>query len=43
MIGMTLNNGNNPATHFGKQMKKERLARGWTLREFSARTGSTSA
>jgi transcriptional regulator with XRE-family HTH domain len=39
MIDMTVNNGNNPATHFGKQMKKERLARGWTLREFSARTG----
>jgi transcriptional regulator with XRE-family HTH domain len=32
------NNGN-PAQHFGKQMKKERLARGWTLREFSARSG----
>jgi transcriptional regulator with XRE-family HTH domain len=29
----------NPATHFGRQMKKERLARGWSLREFAARTG----
>jgi transcriptional regulator with XRE-family HTH domain len=33
-----VNNGN-PALHFGKQMKKERQARGWTLREFSARSG----
>jgi hypothetical protein len=31
--------GGNPATHFGKQMKKERIARGWTLREMAARTG----
>ena len=31
--------GGNPATHFGRQMKKERLARGWTLRELAARTG----
>lgn len=36
---MTVNNDGNPATHFGRQMKKERLARGWSLREFSARTG----
>jgi transcriptional regulator with XRE-family HTH domain len=36
---MTVNNGGNPATHFGRQMKKERLARGWSLREFSMRTG----
>jgi transcriptional regulator with XRE-family HTH domain len=36
---MTVNNGGNPATHFGRQMKKERLAHGWSLREFSARTG----
>jgi transcriptional regulator with XRE-family HTH domain len=35
---MPVNNGN-PAQHFGKQMKKERMARGWTLREFSARSG----
>jgi hypothetical protein len=34
-------NGSNPATHFGKQMKKERAARGWTLREMAARTGIT--
>jgi transcriptional regulator with XRE-family HTH domain len=36
---MAANSGGNPATHFGRQMKKERLARGWSLREFSARTG----
>jgi Domain of unknown function (DUF5753)/Helix-turn-helix len=36
---MAAHNSGNPATHFGRQMKKERLARGWTLREFSARTG----
>ena len=36
---MAVNNGGNPATHFGRQMRKERLARGWSLREFSARTG----
>jgi transcriptional regulator with XRE-family HTH domain len=26
------------ATHFGRQMKKERLARGWSLQELSGRT-----
>jgi transcriptional regulator with XRE-family HTH domain len=36
---MSANNGNGAATHFGRQMKKERLAHGWSLREFSARTG----
>lgn len=39
MVDMSRNNGSNPATHFGKQMRKERLARGWSLREFSARSG----
>lgn len=29
----------NPATHFGRQVKKERLARGWSLPELSKRTG----
>src|ERR1035438_1413360 len=29
----------NPAQHFGKQMRKERLALGWSLREFAARSG----
>ena len=36
---MPANNGNSAATHFGRQMKKERLAHGWSLREFAARTG----
>jgi transcriptional regulator with XRE-family HTH domain len=36
---MTENSSSNPATHFGKQMRKERLARGWGLREFAALTG----
>lgn len=36
---MVLNSGGNPVTHFGRQMRKERLARGWSLREFAARTG----
>jgi transcriptional regulator with XRE-family HTH domain len=36
---MAINNGVSPSTHFGRQLKKERLAHGWTLREFSARTG----
>src|ERR1700733_8274104 len=31
--------GGNPAKHFGKQMQKERLARGWSLREFAAHAG----
>jgi hypothetical protein len=29
----------NPLTHFGKQVKKERLARGWSLPELGRRTG----
>lgn len=29
----------NPATHFGRQMQKERLARGWTLRDLARETG----
>jgi len=36
---VTVNNGNVAATHFGRQMRKERLAHGWSLREFNARTG----
>jgi len=36
---MALNNGNSVSTHFGRQMRKERLAHGWSLREFHARTG----
>jgi transcriptional regulator with XRE-family HTH domain len=39
MVHMTVNRDTNPATHFGRQMRKERMARGWSLREFAARTG----
>jgi transcriptional regulator with XRE-family HTH domain len=39
IVFMPANTGNSAATHFGRQMKKERLAHGWSLREFSARTG----
>jgi transcriptional regulator with XRE-family HTH domain len=39
MVSVTVNNSGNPATHFGKQMRKERTARGWTLRDFSSHTG----
>ncbi len=38
-MNMSVNNGNRASTHFGRQMKKERLAHGWSLREFAARTG----
>jgi transcriptional regulator with XRE-family HTH domain len=33
------NNGASPVTHFGRQMRKERLARGWSIHELSTRTG----
>jgi transcriptional regulator with XRE-family HTH domain len=33
------NSGTSAATHFGRQLKKERLAHGWGLRELSQRTG----
>lgn len=36
---MTVNNRNLATTHFGRQMRKERLAHGWSLREFCERTG----
>jgi hypothetical protein len=36
---MAGNNGNSAAGHFGRQMKKERLAHGWSLREFAERSG----
>jgi transcriptional regulator with XRE-family HTH domain len=31
-------NANSAATHFGRQMRKEREAHGWTLRDLAART-----
>jgi transcriptional regulator with XRE-family HTH domain len=39
MVPVAVNGGGNPATHFGRQMRKEREAHGWSLREFAARTG----
>lgn len=38
LVLMTGYTGVNPVTHFGRQMRKERLARGWSLREMHART-----
>jgi transcriptional regulator with XRE-family HTH domain len=39
IVGMAGNNGSNPATHFGRQLRKERLARGWSVHEFARRSG----
>lgn len=36
---MTGTHAGNPAQHFGRQMRKERLAHGWSLPELSGRTG----
>jgi transcriptional regulator with XRE-family HTH domain len=36
---MASNNGLGVATHFGRQVRKARTARGWTLRELSRRSG----
>ena len=36
---MTGNGGGNPVTHFGRQVRKERMARGWSIHELSRRTG----
>jgi len=36
---MSGNSNTSAATHFGRQLKKERLAHGWGLRELSQRTG----
>jgi transcriptional regulator with XRE-family HTH domain len=36
---MAGNSIGNPATHFGRQMRKERLAHGWSLHELARRTG----
>jgi len=36
---MSANNGSGAATHFGRQMRKERTTHGWSLREFAAHTG----
>jgi DNA-binding XRE family transcriptional regulator len=39
---MAGNNGGNPATHFGRQLRKERLSRGWSIHELAHRTGITA-
>jgi DNA-binding XRE family transcriptional regulator len=36
---MSDNNGNGSATHFGRQIRKERLGRGWSIHELAQRTG----
>jgi transcriptional regulator with XRE-family HTH domain len=36
---MTGDNSKNPTTHLGRQMKRDRLGHGWSLRELAARTG----
>lgn len=36
---MSVNSVNSAATHLGRQMKRDRLAHGWTLRDLAARTG----
>lgn len=35
---MPVNNGVNPATHFGKQVRKARQAKGWSIHELALRT-----
>ena len=35
---MAGNEGGSPVTHFGRQVRKERLARGWSIHELSRRT-----
>ena len=36
---MAGNSGASPVTHFGRQVRKERLARGWSIHELARRTG----
>jgi transcriptional regulator with XRE-family HTH domain len=36
---MLAKNGGNPAKHFGAQMRRERLAKGWSLDRFATETG----
>src|SRR5712691_5688690 len=33
------NNGGSPTSHFGRQLRKERLAHGWSIHELAERTG----
>jgi transcriptional regulator with XRE-family HTH domain len=39
MTDNTLNRRSSAATHLGRQMKRDRQAQGWSLRELAARTG----
>jgi transcriptional regulator with XRE-family HTH domain len=39
MIFMTGNIDGNPVAHFGRQVQKERIRRGWTLRDLAERSG----
>ena len=39
IVRMAGNASGNPATHFGRQMRKERLARGWSVHELARRSG----
>jgi Domain of unknown function (DUF5753)/Helix-turn-helix len=43
IVDVAANNGGTPLTHFGRQVRKERQARGWSLRELAARTGLAAA
>ncbi len=36
---MAGNSGGSPVTHFGRQVRKERLARGWSIHELARRMG----
>jgi transcriptional regulator with XRE-family HTH domain len=39
MASVAGNYGGNPVTHFGRQVRKERLARGWSIHELARRMG----
>lgn len=39
MADKTGGNHGNPVTHFGKQVRKERVARGWTLQDLAQHSG----
>lgn len=40
---MTASGADNPMWHFGRQVKKARLARGWTIRETGRQLGYDDA
>lgn len=39
IVGMAGNNNGSPATYFGRQLRKERVVRGWSVHEFANRSG----